>query len=388
MLYNAALEERIDAWRKSKVSITRLDQQKSLAIVRADDPDGIGSVASNVSRWTLKRLDEAFQAFFDRVKRGQTPGFPRFKGRGGWNSFGVLEWPGCRIIGGRIVLKGMDRPIRVNWHRRLPKDAVIKGATFTKRGRRWFVSLQIETNEGMAERHASPGSIAGVDVGVESLAIWDDGMEFGFVENARSRRRSERAQRRAQRALARCRRASKRRTKVRERLRRLQERATNHRSTHLHQISAALTRRFEMIAVENLNVRNMTRSAAGTAAEPGTNVRQKAGLNEAVLDAGWGRFVQLLRYKAERAGGVVLDVDPKGTSQNCSGCGTKVPKPLWQRSHSCGACGLEVHRDVNAARNIRARGLATIAASGGVLAPGEPNVAGRGERAPGTLLAA
>lgn len=132
----------------------------------------------------------------------------------------------------------------------------------------------------------------------------------------------------------------------------------------------------------------MTRSAAGTAAEPGTNVAAKSGLNAAILDAGWGRFVQMLRYKAERAGGRVLDVDPRMTSRICSGCGTLVPKPLRQREHACPGCGLVVHRDVNAARNIRARGLAVLTAGGGVVAPGERNVGHRPVRAPGTLLAA
>ena len=388
-LFNAALEERIDAWRKSKTSITRLDQQKSLTIIRADDPDGFGASPAQMGRWTLKRLDDAFRAFFERTKRKTgKAGFPRFRSFARWRSFGLLEWSGVRISNGRIVLKGMDRALRVNWHRTLPSDAVIKGATFTRKGRRWFVSLQIETSSIVARRHAAPDSVIGIDVGVENLAIWDNGAEHGFVPNVKPKSKRYAALRRAQRALARCRRGSLRRRKVKARLARLQERIADVRSTHLHVQSERLARCFSTLCVEKLAIRNMIRSAAGTADEPGTNVAAKSGFNASILDAGWGRFVQHLRYKAERAGGRVLDVDPKMTSQLCSGCGTMVPKPLRQREHSCPACGLVVHRDVNAARNIRARGLVAIAADGGVIAPGERNVGHRPVRAPGTLLTA
>ena len=387
-LYNAALQERIEAWRKARQSISKIDQFKSLTQIRADDPCGVGAGGVNIGRWTLQRVDDAFQGFFARVKRGDKAGFPRFRSFHRWRSFGLAQWAGARIANGFIVLKGMDRVLRVNWHRRLPGDAMIKSATFTKKGRRWFISMQIETSDIMARQHPAPGRSAGVDVGVESLAVWDDGHEAGVVENVRPRSRREKEIRVAQRALARCRRGSARGRKVKAKLARLQERIANHRDTHLHQQSAVISQCFSVIIVEKLKVKNMTRSAAGTVDEPGTNVRQKAGLNASILDAGLGRFVQMLHYKAERAGGVVLDVDPRWTSQICSGCGDIVPKPLRQRQHSCPACGLEVHRDVNAARNIRARGLAALAASGGVVAPGELNVAGCGVRAPGTLLPA
>ena len=387
-LYNAALQERIEAWRKASASITRLDQQKSLTQIRADNPAGYGASSLQIGRWTLKRLDDAFKAFFKRAKKGQTPGFPRFKSKQRWRSFGFLEWSGCRLVEGQIQLKGIDRGLRVSWHRQLPKNAVIKGASFTKVGRRWFISLQIESSSIVAKRHDAPESRAGIDVGVESLATWDDGKTFDHIFNAKPRTRRERELRIAQRALARCRKGSSRRRKVKARIARIHERTANHRTTHLHQQSEALARRFSTIFVEKLKIRNMTRSAAGTVADPGKNVRQKSGLNREILDAGWGRFIEFLRYKAERAGGTVINVDPKWTSQLCSNCSTLVRKPLKKREHACPACDLEVHRDVNAARNIRARGLAASAASRGVIAPGEPNVAGCGERAPGTLLAA
>ena len=174
----------------------------------------------------------------------------------------------------------------------------------------------------VAEVHVHPDREIGLDVGVEHLVSTSDGLH---VENVRPRKRREAEFRRAQRALARCRKGSKRRRKVRDKLAGLQRRIADVRSTYLHQVSARIARDHGFIAVEKLKVRNMTRSAAGTAEEPGTDVSAKAGLNREMLDASFGRLVDLLSYKAERAGGILVKVDPKFTSQDCSSCGTRVP---------------------------------------------------------------
>lgn len=388
VLYNAALEERIDAWRKRRAGISYVDQCQSLTAIRADDPGGHGAVPAVMGRWTLKRLDDAFAGFFRRAKAGGKPGFPRFRSAHRWRSFGLVEWSGCRVMNGFIVLKGLDRALRVSWHRALPPDAVIKGATFTKSCDRWSVNLQIATTAVAATSHAVPETFAGVDVGVEHLAAWDDGETHGFIANRRVGERSRKAQRRAQRALARCRRGSKGRAKAKACLARIHRRTAEARATTLHTAAAQLTARFETVAVEKLRVAPMTRSAAGTAEEPGARVRQKSGLNRAILDAAFGRLASLIRYKAEKAGGQMVLVDARGTSQQCSGCGARTPKGLAEREHRCPHCGLVLQRDINAARNIRARGLAAVAADGGAIAPGEHKAAGRGKLAPGTLLAA
>jgi putative transposase len=131
----------------------------------------------------------------------------------------------------------------------------------------------------------------------------------------------------------------------------------------------------------------MTRSAAGSVEDTGTHVAQKRGLNRAILDAGWGELARMIRYKAERAGGEIVLVEARGTSVECSGCGAAVPKVLSERRHRCG-CGLDLHRDVNAARVILARGLAAKAASEGGLPLGDANVGRWAVRCPGTLLVA
>jgi len=301
-----------------------------------------------MGRWTLKRIEDAFTEFFRRVKRDQKAGFPPYRSRYRWRSFGLLEASGLRIKGHYLLLRGITRALRMNLHRPLPLDATLKGATFTRRGRHWFVSLQIESQTIIAAT-APAGRAIGLDVGVEHLASWSDGTIDGHVVNARPRSRRERDLRLAQRALARCRRGSRRRAKVRERLARVQASVARQRDTHLHQQAERLARSHRLIVIEKLSIRNMTRSAAGTVDAPGTNVAAKAGLNRSILDASMGRFLQYLRYKAARAGGTVLEVRAAGTSQQCSACGTKVPKTLSIRDHRCG-CGLEIQRDVNAAR--------------------------------------
>jgi putative transposase len=174
-------------------------------------------------------------------------------------------------------------------------------------------------------------------------------------------------------------------------LARVHERIRDARTTWLHQRSAEIAARFEIVAVEDLRLRNMTRSARGTSAEPGTNVRQKAGLNRSMLDASIGRFIDMLRYKTERASGEVRRVDARNTSQDCSGCGTRVPKPLRQRIHRCEGCGLVLHRDHNAARNILASAVPGLGDVSVIrqTAPGAELHAARGEdvRRPGTAPA-
>ena len=131
----------------------------------------------------------------------------------------------------------------------------------------------------------------------------------------------------------------------------------NRRKTQLHQVSAALTRRFGGIAAEELRVANMTATAAGDSVSPGRNVRQKAGLNREILDTSPGVLMAMLKYKAERAGIHFVAVEARNTSQQCSGCGALVQKDLCVRIHRCAHCNLEVHRDVNAARNILKRAV-------------------------------
>lgn len=353
-LYNAALEERIDCYRKTGRSISYIDQFKSLTACRRDLPEMAG-VPLNLQRWTVKRLDEAFQGFFRRVKaRNGKAGFPRFRARSRWDSFGFNEFSGVRCDGKRLRFKGLPGGLRMHLHRPLPENADIRSCVFKHDGQGWTAcfAVAIET----AEKRVVSAAV-GVDLGLKVFAYCSDGV---ILPNPQVARRAERKMRVAQRALSRCQRRSSRRQKVRAHLARLHQKIANTRSTWLHQQSAALVKRADLIAVEDLNVKNMVRHPT---------------LARSISDAGWSKFLSLLAYKAEKAGGHLIRVDPRNTSQRCSGCQELVPKSLAVRVHSCPHCGLVIDRDWNASLNI-------LQAVVGLRAQ---NVAHQGERATGKL---
>jgi putative transposase len=375
LLYNAALQERTDAWRKQRATISCYDQMKSLTVICADDPGGYGALPSRLSRATLRRLDEAFKGFFRRVKSGQTPGFPRFKPMSRWDSFGFAEFKGVSFDGRRLRFKGMPGGLRVHVHRELPRGARILSCHLRRDAKGWNVSLQVRYRPEVVPHH---GPIAGMDVGLEHLAVLSDGT---FIQNPRIGAGRARHLRRLQRALQRTKKGSGNRAKRRRALALAHMAVANARETQLHQQSVKITRCYGTIVVEKLQIQELSASARGTIEQPGINVRARTHLNRSIQDAAWGRFLYQLRYKAESAGGRVIHVVPHHTSQLCSGCGTLVPKRLEQRLHRCTQCGIEIDRDLNAARNILQRGLAVIedensaarVADRGVVAPGRLN---------------
>lgn len=340
-LYNAALEERIGCYRATGKGRTYIDQQNSLTICRAELPE-MAALPLKLQRWTLRRIDEAYEAFFRRLKvRGGKAGFPRFRGKDRWHSFGFIEFSGIRWDGKRLRFASMPGGIRLHLHRHLPDGANIRSCVFRRTGRDWHVCLGIAID---APEKRAVAKMVGVDLGLKVFAYCSDGV---ILPNPHIARKAERAQRIAQRALARCKRGSNRRRKTKARLARLHRKIANTRSTWLHQQSAALVGRADLIAVESLNVKGL---ASGW-------------LAKSVNDAGWSSFINLLRYKAERAGAHLIEVDPRHTSQDCSGCGERVPKPLWQRQHSCPACGLVMDRDENAALNVLQKAVSGLGSS-------------------------
>jgi putative transposase len=354
-LYNAALEERIDCYRKTGKGVTFIDQCKSLTSCRRDIPE-MGALPVNLQRWTLKRLDEAFQGFFRRIKaHDRKAGFPRFRGKGWWDSFGFGEFSGIRFDGARLRFSGMPSGLKLHMHRPLPDGADIRSCVFRRDGRGWHVSLQIAVEA--AEKRVVEAAV-GLDLGLTTLAYLSDGVT---IPNPQIARKTERKMRLRQRALSRCQRRSNSRRKVKARLARLHRKVANTRKCHLHAASAMLVRNYDLVAVEALNVKGLARSM----------------LARSVHDASWSTLIEMLRYKAARAGVHLIEVDPRFTSQDCSGCGERVAKLLSQRVHHCPACGLVLDRDENAARNI----LARAAGNGGWAG----NVTECGERRPGNI---
>ncbi|WP_345531711.1 transposase [Microbispora amethystogenes] len=358
-LYNAALEHRRTAYRRAGVTVRYGDQSGELKHIRADDPDGQGRWSFSSQQATLRRLDKAFAAFFARVKAGRTPGFPRFKGRG-W--FDTVEWPrdgdGCRWdsqpehpAATYVRLQGIGH-VRVHQHRRVL--GTVKTISVKREGSRWCVVLSCD--EVPAEPLPVTGSVAGIDMGVASLATTSDG---DHIENRRHLAASAERLAAAQRDLARKKRGSRRRGEAVARVAALHARVRRQRLDGAHKAALALVRDYDVIVHEDLRIATMTRSASGTIAQPGQNVAAKCGLNRSILDAGWGVFLRVLAYKAESAGRELIAVNPAGTSRTCSRCGhCAKDNRLTQAEFRCQACGHEAHADVNAAKNILRAGLA------------------------------
>ncbi|WP_113699526.1 RNA-guided endonuclease InsQ/TnpB family protein [Nonomuraea lactucae] len=356
-LYNAALEHRRTAYRKAGVTVRYGDQSAELKHIRADDPDGQARWSFSSQQATLRRLDKAFRAFFDRVKAGRSPGFPRFKGR-----FDTVEWPkdgdGCRWdsqphhpAATFVRLQGVGH-VRVHRHRLVL--GTVKTISVKWEGSRWFVVLSCD--DVPAGALPTTGAVVGIDMGVAWLVTTSDG---DHIENQRHLAASADRLTVAQRDLAHKKRGSGRRRKAVAGLAALHAKVRRQRFDRAHKAALALVRGYDVIVCEDLRIAGMTRSASGTLDAPGRNVAQKSGLNRSILDAGWGVFLTILSHKAESAGRKLIAVNPAGTSRTCARCGHCAKENrTTQAEFWCTACGHEAHADVNAAINILRAGLA------------------------------
>lgn len=302
----------------------------------------------------LKDLERAYKNFFE----GRAA-FPAFKKRGRHDAFRFPQ--GVKLDQGnvRIFLP------KLGWLRYRKSRKVVgtvKNVTVSAASGKWFVSIQTES-EIEAVYHTASG-IVGVDMGVANFATLSTGEVIAPV-NVLAKRQRQLA--RAQRALSRKQKFSSNWIKARARVQKIHTRIGNTRRDHLHKLTTTLSKNHAAIVIEDLQVRNMTRSASGTVEQPGRNVRAKTGLNRSILDQGWSEFRRQLEYKQAWRGGIVEAVPPQNTSRTCSACGyvAKENRPSQSR-FECVACGHTAHADVNAARNILAAGHAVMACGGDV----------------------
>jgi putative transposase len=360
-LYNAALEERREAWRMGRHKVTFYSQDEQLKEIRAGDPERYGRWAFTCERAAIRRLDRAFQGFYRRVKAGEKPGYPRFKGRGWWDS---IEWeeknggrwdsvPHPKVA--RVYLKGVGH-VRVHQHR--PVKGRVKTITAKRESGRWYVVLSCD--DVPAEPLEPAGSAAGIDMGVASFLTTSDGRH---VPNARHLAATSARLAAAQRDLARKKRGSSRRRKAAAKIAGLHGKVRRQRLDHAHQTALELVRAYDAIVHEDLKITNMTRRPKprpdGNGGYEPNGAAAKAGLNKSIHDAGWGIFLRVLSAKAESAGRHVIAVSPRHTSQRCAQCGhTAAGNRINQAEFRCLACGHQAHADVNAARNILRAGLA------------------------------
>lgn len=345
-IYNAALEERISAWKKQKHSVTKFDQMKSLTVIRQDEYR-FARYAVTMLRTPLVQVDEAFKGFYSRVKKGGNSGFPRFRSLKRLRSFGFTEASGWSLKNKVLSMKGLPK-VRLKMHRELAGKPL--RLTVKKDGRgRWFVIIIVKLPAIFGP--TAQGALA-LDLGIENLVTDSNGIAYGKIAPDREAERLK-----VEQAFARKKRGSRRWRKWHQKLTRQRFREACARRTRHFQLASRIVKSgAQIIAVEKLKLKNMTRSAKGTSESHGKNVAAKSGLNRSILDSGMGQFVKILTDKAESAGRLVVAVDPRNTSQQCSDCGTIVKKTLKERWHSC-SCGAQYHRDHNAARNVLQRGV-------------------------------
>lgn len=358
-LYNAALEERREAWHKGK-RVTFYGQDAQLKEIRADDR--YGRWAFHCERAAIKRLDRAFQAFFRRVKAGQKPGYPRFKGRGRWDSIEWLEnGRGCRWDSAPhrtvtcVHFKGIGH-VRVHQHRTV--QGRVKTITAKREAGRWYVILSCD--DVPAELLPLADSAVGIDMGTVHFATTSDGKH---VPNPRYLAASADRLAVAQRGLSRKKRGGNRRKKAAQKVANLYGKVRRQRLDHAHKTALTLVRDHDLIACEALQIADMTRRPKPRATEDGSfkpnGAAAKAGLNKSINDAGWGIFLSILCGKAESAGRTVIAVNPRHTSQTCAQCGhVAAGNRVSQAKFRCLGCGHEANADVNAAVNILRAGLA------------------------------
>jgi putative transposase len=360
-LYNAALEERREAWRMGRHRITFFRQSAQLKEIRAEDPERYGRWSFSCARSAVRRVDRAFQGFFRRVRASEKPGYPRFKGRGRWVS---IEWPegnGARWDSiphpkvTRVYFMGIGH-VRVHQHR--AAKGRVKTITAKREGGRWYVILSCD--DVPAEPLEPTGLRVGIDLGVASFLTTSDGTH---VPNPRYLPASTKRLAAAERNLARKKRGSNRRKRAAAKAAGLHGKVRRQRLDHAHKTALALVRAYDVIVHEALKISNMTGRPKPRPADDGgyapNGAAAKSGLNKSIHDAGWGIFLRVLSAKAESAGRHVVAVDPRHTSQRCAQCGlVAAGNRVIQAEFRFLACGHQAHADVNAARNILRAGLA------------------------------
>ena len=343
-LYNHALEQRIRYYKETAKSLTNYDQNRDLTNLRAVSKV-LADVPSQVERDALRRLDKAFANFFRRIKEGNDkPGFPRFKGSNRWQSFSIFE-PGKVVVGtNRIRIRGISGQV-VARNVRKP-EGKIKQQRIVLRAGRWFCQLVVD--DGRESPQIVPvKSAIGIDMGLKSFAVLSTGED---IPNPRFGRNMERKLARCQRSVSRKNMGSNNRRKAVRQLQRIHLRISDQRWNFTHHLSKRLVAAHQLIAVEKLSILGMVNSGFR--------------LGKSILDAAWGQLLFQLGYKAEEAGCLKVEVEPAGTSQDCSQCGERVQKDLSVRVHRCQHCGLVLNRDVNAAKNILARAIRSAPAGG------------------------
>lgn len=339
-VYNKTLEIRKSAWEERQESLSRYDTNKLLTAWR-NEHDFLANGHAQAMQDAQKRVDLAFRAFFRRVKAGDKPGYPRFRGRDRYDSFTYPQEKGnWRFLGnGKVRLSKMG-DVKIKLHR--PLEGECKTLTIRRDAAgNWYACFSCIVDP---KPLPPTDKVTGIDVGLTHFATLSSGEQ---IDNPRFFRKDEKALAIVQRRLSKEAKGTPQYRKRKRALNHIHQRIANRRKNFAHQQSRKLIDAYQLIAFEKLDI-------------PDMQAGNPRGMNKSIADVAWNQFVQGCSSKAEEAGRTVVLVDPRNTTKACSGCGEIVPKPLSQRVHHCPKCGLILDRDHNAAVNILARGLASM----------------------------
>ena len=338
-IYNQTLAYRKEAWEKEGRSVSKFETHNLLPKWKQDKPE-LKMVYAQTLQNVQERVDLAFKSFFRRVKAGEKPGYPRFRGKGWYDSFTYPQpQKGGRVVNGKLRLP-LIGDIKIKLHR--PIEGRIKRLTVCRTTiGKWFACFSVELEDN-PKPPWKDGSLVGIDVGLESFATLSNGEK---IANPRFFRDEEKELAKAQRRLSKAPKGTPERKKALKVVQIVHERIANKRYEFAHQISSQLVKKHGLIAFEDLNIKGMTHNH---------------NLAKSIHDVAWNMLVTLTSYKAASAGSMVVLVDPRNTSKMCSRCGILVEKSLSDRVHKCSQCGLEMDRDWNAAINILRLGLQSV----------------------------
>ena len=343
-VYNKALEIRKKSWEENKTCVSFADMCRMLTEWRnSEEFSFLKEVSAVAMQQALRHLQVAYENFFRK-----TAGYPKFKHRRSKQSI-TLTNNGFRIKGKKVKLAKMREPLNIRWSRRLPKGVKPTSVTVSvDRAGRWHIVFLVEEE---IKKLPKSNNTVGIDLGVKDFAVTSDGKKYDAPKISR---REQAQLRRVQKEISRREKASRNREKSRQKLAKLHAKVADRRRDFNHKLSTKIISENQTIIVEDLNIKGMMKKGGA----------YKRGLNRAIADSAWREFVNMLEYKAKWYGRTLIKVDRWFPStQLCSNCNARTgPKgDLSIRTWTCSNCGTRHDRDVNAARNILAAGLAVTA---------------------------
>ena len=336
-VYNKTLELRKDAWEKDKENISLYDTSYRLRLWKEAKED-LYTIHSQVLQNVQLRVDLAFKAFFRRCKAGETPGYPRFKGKNRYDSF-TFPQSGFKLNDDKLKLYQIGN-VKIKLHR--PIQGKVKTLNIRKTATgKWFATFSCELDDINIIQPIETS--VGIDLGLTTFATMSNG---DVIHRQRFFKTYQDRIARASLKREKLEKGSKERNRARLIESKIHEKLSNVRRDFCHKQALNLVNKYDLICFESLNIKSMQEDGFKT-------------IRKGIADVSWNQFVQFTQYKAENAGKRVVLVDPKNTTKMCSRCGKIIPKELSERTHSC-SCGLTLDRDLNAAINVLRRGLASL----------------------------